>query len=147
MIQRVVIVLTLLMLAGCGGVDPNSPLGKRKAIFQQMMNVSEDMGGMLRGRLKYNEQQFVDYAAELDRLSQQPWQYFADDADADKSSAKDDLWQQKEHFNELAQALEQATAQLVIATQQQPMNQDALAVRVEQVERSCKNCHDAFRIY
>lgn len=147
MIQRVVMLLAVLALAGCGGVDPDSPLGKRKALFKQMLSVSEDMGGMLRGRLKYDEQQLVEQAVLLDEISRQPWQYFESEPDAGKSAARDELWQEKERFNRLARELEQATARLVETAGKQPLNPDTVAIRVEQVEQSCKNCHDAFRVY
>ncbi|RZI79389.1 MAG: cytochrome c, partial [Pseudomonas sp.] len=45
-----VLLVASLALLGCDRVDPNSPLGQRKAIFKQMLNTSEDLGGMLRGR-------------------------------------------------------------------------------------------------
>ena len=35
-----------LLLAGCDRVDPDSPLGKRKAIYQAMLDTKEDLGGM-----------------------------------------------------------------------------------------------------
>ena len=31
-----------LALVACNGVDPNSPLGKRQALFKQMLKTSED---------------------------------------------------------------------------------------------------------
>ena len=46
-----VVLLACLTLSACGGVDPNSPLGQRKAIFKQMLKTGEDLGGMLRGRI------------------------------------------------------------------------------------------------
>ncbi len=49
-----VLLLAGLTLAACDRVDPNSPLGQRKAIFKQMLKTSEDMGGMLRGRLPFD---------------------------------------------------------------------------------------------
>ena len=58
-----------LTLAACGGVDPNSPLGKRQALFEEMLRTSEDLGGMLRGRLSFNEQRFAEGATKLDELS------------------------------------------------------------------------------
>ena len=42
--------VAVLALVGCNRIDPNSPLGKRKAIYQQMLDTKEDLGGMLRGR-------------------------------------------------------------------------------------------------
>jgi len=39
-----VVLLACLTLSACGGVDPNSPLGQRKAIFKQMLKTGEDLG-------------------------------------------------------------------------------------------------------
>ncbi len=49
-----VVLLACLTLSACGGVDPNSPLGQRKAIFKQMLKTGEDLGGMLRGRIPFD---------------------------------------------------------------------------------------------
>ena len=57
--------LAVTLLAGCDRVDPNSPLGKRQALFEEMLRTSEDLGGMLRGRLSFNEQRFAEGFAEL----------------------------------------------------------------------------------
>ena len=76
MLKRGVLLAMVMSLAACGGVDPDSPLGKRKAIFKEMLNVSEDLGGMLRGRLAYDEQAFIEKSAHLDALAKKPWQHF-----------------------------------------------------------------------
>lgn len=103
-LKRGFLLAMVMSLAACGGVDPDSPLGKRTAIFKQMLNVSEDLGGMLRGRIPYDEQLFVEKAMELDALSQQPWQHFPTAKDDDDSSARDEVWQRQERFQELARA-------------------------------------------
>ena len=63
-----VVLLACLTLSACGGVDPNSPLGQRKAIFKEMLKTSEDLGGMLRGRVTFDGQRFTDGAIK-DRKS------------------------------------------------------------------------------
>ncbi len=82
--------LAVTLLAGCDRVDPNSPLGKRQALFEEMLRTSEDLGGMLRGRLSFNEQRFAEGAAKLDELSRQPWQHFPQvrESDGDSQQAK-----------------------------------------------------------
>ncbi|HCW96514.1 MAG TPA: cytochrome C, partial [Pseudomonas sp.] len=70
------VILAAIGLAGCDRIDPNSPLGKRKAIYQQMLDIKEDLGGMLRGRLAFDGQKFAAGAAKLDELSRQPWQHY-----------------------------------------------------------------------
>lgn len=136
-----------LALVACNGVDPNSPLGKRQAIFKQMLNTSEDLGGMLRGRLAFDEQRFVDGATKLDELSRQPWQHFPQVKEEDDTSARDEVWQRQERFQQLARELEGTTAALVAATANRPLQPKALEPHVKRVEDACEACHQEFRAY
>ncbi len=136
-----------LILTGCDRVDPNSPLGKRQAIFKQMLKTSEDLGGMLRGRITFDEARFITGAAKLDQLSREPWQHFPQVKDEGDSRAKDEVWQRQARFQELARALEASTAALVLATSAPPLKPDGLAPAVQRVEDSCKACHEEFRAY
>ncbi|WP_349617245.1 c-type cytochrome [Azotobacter salinestris] len=135
-----------LALVACNGVDPDSPLGKRQAIFKQMLKTSEDLGGMLRGRLSFDEQRFADGAARLDALSREPWQHFPQIKEED-SSARDEVWQRQERFRQLAEDLERSTAALVAATAARPLEPRVLAPHVQRVEDACEACHREFRAY
>ncbi|MDP3817272.1 cytochrome c [Pseudomonas sp.] len=140
--------LLALTLAACGGVDPNSPQGKRQTIFKQMLKVSEDLGGMLRGRIAFNEPRFVAGAAELDQLTRTPWQHFPQvKEEGGDSHAKDEVWQRQAHFQQLARALEASTAALVAATTTRPLNSADLSAPVQLVEDSCEACHKEFRAF
>lgn len=147
MLKYIMAAAALLVLTGCGGVDPDSPLGKRKALFKQMLNTSEDMGGMLRGRLVFDEQQFKDKAVLLDEISRQPWQYFDNSDNSGKSGARDAVWQQQEKFSQLARELEASTERLLQTLEQAPLNKDAVALRVDLIEKACENCHQEFRVF
>ncbi|MFP6847494.1 MAG: cytochrome c [Pseudomonas sp.] len=140
--------LLILTLTACGGVDPNSPQGQRQTIFKQMLKVSENLGGMLRGRLAFNEQSFVEGAAELDQLARKPWQHFPQvREEGGESRAKDDVWQRQARFQELARAMEASTAELVAVTHAQPVTAESLAAPMQRVEDSCKACHEEFRAF
>lgn len=71
-----VVLLAGVALSGCHRMDPNSPEAKRQAIFKEMLRTSEDMGGMLRGRLPFDAEKFRAGSAKLHQLADQPWQYF-----------------------------------------------------------------------
>jgi cytochrome c556 len=142
------LVVLALALSGCGGVDPNSPQGQRQSIFKQMLKVSEDLGGMLRGRIAFKEQAFVEGAGRLDQLTRTPWQHFPQVREEDgESRARDDVWQRQARFQELARAMEASTAALVAATAVQPLTPEALAAPMQHVEDSCKACHEEFRAF
>lgn len=140
-----IVLLACLALSACGGVDPNSPLGQRKAIFKQMLKTSEDLGGMLRGRIPFDGPRFAEGAVKLDSLSREPWKHFPQVKEEDHSSAKDDVWQQQARFQELARALEVATGELVIASKVQPYKVSNLGPAVQKVEDACSACHKQFR--
>lgn len=135
-----------VFLTACDRVDPNSPLGKRKAIYQEMLDVKEDMGGMLRGRLPFDATDFAAGAARLDVLAHQPWQYYPE-VKEEQSKAREDVWQRQERFKELARELEAATAALVQASTRVPFTAESVQPAFQQVEDTCEGCHEEFRAY
>jgi len=118
-----------------------------QAAFKEMLKVSEDLGGMLRGRIPYDESAFISGASELERLSHEPWQHFPEVADDERSKASAEVWQRQEQFQKMARDLEQATAALVQATTAPPLRRSELEPAVQAVEDSCEACHKAFRAY
>lgn len=143
----VLLVLAALGLQGCDSVDPNSPLGKRQALFKEMLRTSEDLGGMLRGRLPFDEQAFASGAVRLDELTAQPWQHFPQVRDEGDSRARDEVWQRQARFQELADAQMASTRALAEAAAQLPLQAKTLAPLVARVEADCKACHSEFRRY
>lgn len=139
------VLLASVGLSACGGVDPNSPLGQRKAIFKQMLKTSEDLGGMLRGRIPFDGPKFTEGAVKLDALSHEPWQHFPQVREEDHSSAKEDVWQKQAQFQQMARDLEAATGELVIASKVQPYKASNLGPAVQKVEDACSACHKQFR--
>lgn len=140
-----VVLLACLTLSACGGVDPNSPLGQRKAIFKQMLNTGEDLGGMLRGRIPFDGARFAEGAVKLDALSREPWKHFPQVKEEDHTSATSDVWQKQALFQLMARDLEAATGELVIASQIQPYKVSNLGPAVQKVEDACQACHKQFR--
>ncbi|MBC8649022.1 cytochrome c [Pseudomonas sp. MTM4] len=141
-----VLLVAVFALAGCDRIDPDSPLGKRKAIYQQMLDTKEDLGGMLRGRLPFDSQSFTSGAAKLDELSRQPWQHYPE-VKEEQSDAREDVWHKQERFNQLARELEAHTAALVAATAQKPLTTESVTPAFQRVEDACEACHKEFRAY
>ncbi|QXI33427.1 c-type cytochrome [Pseudomonas promysalinigenes] len=140
-----VVLLAALALTACDRVDPNSPLGKRKAIFKDMLKTSEDMGGMLRGRLPFEGLKFTEGALRLDSLAHAPWEHFPQVRDEGDSSARAEVWQRQERFHDLARQLEGVTGELVESTRTQPLDPAQLKAPMAKVEAACKACHSEFR--
>lgn len=136
-----------VLLTACGGVDPNSPLGQRQAIFKQMLKASEELGGMLRGRVPFDGARFATGAKQLDELAHQPWQHFPQVREEDSSDARDEVWQRQERFQQLARELEAATGALATGSAQPVLKTESLAPLVQRVEDGCEGCHKEFRVY
>jgi cytochrome c556 len=134
-----------LTLTACGGVDPDSPLGQRKAIFKQMLKTSEDIGGMLRGRLPFDGPKFAEGAVRLEALSHEPWKHFPAVRESEHTSAKDEVWQKQAEFQALARALEARTGELVLATKEQALTPANMIPPMNNVEDACDACHRKFR--
>ena len=140
-----IVLLACLVLSACGGIDPDSPLGQRKAIFKQMLSTSEELSGMLKGRVAFNGPRFAEAAVQLDAMAYQPWTHFAQAKDSDQSSATDAVWHKQARFQALARELEAATGELVIASQLQPYSASHLTPAVQKVQDTCSACHKVFR--
>ena len=138
--------IAVLALTGCDRVDPNSPLGKRKAIYQAMLDTKEDLGGMLRGRIPFDGAAFSAGAVKLDELSRQPWQHYPEVKEK-QSDARDDVWQRQERFNEMARALEATTQELASVSGTGPVTAQVVAPAFQRVEDACEACHKEFRAY
>lgn len=140
-----VALLSCLLLSACGGVDPDSPLGQRKAIFKEMLKTSEDLGGMLRGRIAFDGQRFSEGAIRLDSLAHEPWKHFPQIKEPDQTSATDAVWQKQARFQEMARSLEAATGELVAVSGVRPFSASNLTPAVDKVEGACQACHREFR--
>ena len=140
-----VVLLAALALTACDAVDSNSPLGQRKAIFKQMLKTSEDMGGMLRGRLPFDGVKFAEGAVKLDTLAHEPWQHFPQVRDEGDSSARADVWERQARFLDLARQLEGVTGELVTVTRNPSLDATQMKAPMDKVEAACKACHSEFR--
>lgn len=139
------LLMTCLALSACGGVDPDSPLAQRKAIFKDMLNTSENLNGMLGGRINFDGARFSEGAIKLDALAHQPWKHFPPVKEADHTNATDDVWQKQARFEELARSLEVATGALVIASDERPFKSSTLKPALGNVQETCEACHKEFR--
>lgn len=139
------IVAAALLLSGCNGPDADSPLAQRKAVFKQMLKTSEDIGGMLRGRLPFDGPAFAAGAVKLDALSHEPWKHFPAVKESEHTSAKDAVWQKQARFQTLARALETRTGELVVATEQLQLTPANMIPPMNNVEDACDACHKEFR--
>ena len=136
------ILLPLLLLAGCGP-DKDSPVYQRKQAFKQMMRHKEAMYGMLSGRIEYEPKRFAAELAQLQQASQKPWPLFTE---LKGSRARQEVLLDPAAFKQSQDRYQQSLAGLATAVQPLPDKAAELRVPFKALTDSCQACHDRFRI-
>lgn len=143
----VAIALLGVALVGCNNeADPNSPEGKRQALFKQMIKHSEPMGGMLSDRLPFDGAVFAEHAQGLAELADQPWGYFpGPGAEPEPNRAKSDIWSDPQGFALAIDTFKARVADLTAATEGGVRGPGQVGDQLRAVQQACKACHDAYR--
>jgi len=136
-----------LALVGCGGpADPDSPEGKRQAVFKQFLSHSEPMGGMLAERIPFDGETFAVHAEGLAELVDAPWQYFPEPGDSkQRNAALPTVWSDPEGYQLAIDQYRSAVADLVAVTREGVESPEQVAEPMAAVRQTCKGCHDDFR--
>lgn len=137
-----------VLLVACGGqtADPDSPEGKRQALFKQMLNNSEPLGGMLSGRLDFDADNFAMHVERLVDLADAPWEYFPEPGDSHQpNAALPSVWSDAAGFTTAIENYQQSLTELARVTAIQGDDPDALLAPLSKVQQACSSCHDDYR--
>jgi len=141
------LIASALLLGACSDnakdTHPQQLVSKRQAIFKKMTKTLEPMGLVARERKDYSKGEFQAEALALQELSSQPWVLFAPDGNYPPTRAKPSVWQLPTEFKKAQDSYIATVEQLVKVS----ASADRVAIRqaVNEVEKSCKSCHDQFR--
>jgi cytochrome c556 len=145
--------VTALLLAGTAllsacsqrvqDTHPQQWVSQRQAVFKDFTRTLEPMGLMARERQPFDPEAFSAAAQRLQTLSSLPWPFFTPDSNYAPTRARDRVWEQPEAFAQAQAHFRDRVEQLVQASQSGTL--DAVRPAVEQVQNSCKACHDRFR--
>jgi len=141
------LIASALLLGACSDdakdTHPQQLVSKRQAIFKKMTKTLEPMGLVARERKDYNKGEFQAEALALQELSSQPWPLFAPDGNYPPTRAKPSVWQSPAEFKKAQDSYLATVEQLVKVSASADMG--AIRQAVNEVEKSCKSCHDQFR--
>lgn len=136
-----------LLLGACsnnvGDPHPDKLMTKRVALFKKFTKTLEPMGLVARDRRDYVKAEFVEQAQALKELSPQPWVYFSPDGNYAPSRAKPEIWQQPDAFKASKDRYLAAVDKLAQVAGSADL--PTISAAVDEVQKSCKNCHDQFR--
>jgi cytochrome c556 len=146
-ILNAALIASALLLGACSDdvkdTHPQQLVSKRQAIFKKLTKTLEPMGLVARDRKDYNKGEFQAEALALQELSSQPWVLFAPDGNYPPTRAKPSVWQLVSEFKQAQDSYIATVDQLV----QVSASANLVAIRqaVNEVEKSCKSCHNQFR--
>ena len=136
-----------LGLAACSeapkDTHPEQLVTQRQALFKEFTRALEPMGLVARERQPYRADAFIAQAKALQQLAPRPWAYFRPDGNYPPTRALAALWDEPAAFEQARQAYLARVDALVEAAQGRELTR--IRPAVEQVEQSCKACHDRFR--
>ncbi len=144
-------VVTAVVLALCAGAavadkerDPKEQAVKaRKAAFTLMAANVGPMGAMAKGKKPFNQEEFAKRAANLEVLSNMPWEFFIPESNVGKSESKPEVWTKPEEFKKIAEKFQQEVAKLVQSSK--GGDQKAMFEQFGTTAKSCKSCHKKFK--
>jgi cytochrome c556 len=101
------------------------------------------LGAMANGKIPYDAAAAQANAELVATLARLPWGAFVEGSDKGETSAKPEIWSQRDKFNADAQKLQDAVAKLLEAAR--TGKPEALKTAFGPTGQACKSCHDDFR--
>lgn len=141
------VIAATLALTACNDTvkdtHPDQLVTRRIAVFKQFTRTLEPMGLVARERQDYNRREFLVSAQALEKLSTQPWAFFTPDGNYPPTHAKAEVWQKAAEFKAAQEHYLSTVKELVKAAE----GGDLAIIRpaVNEVQKSCKSCHNQFR--
>ncbi len=136
-----------LLLGACSDAakdtHPQQLVSQRVAIFKKMTQTLEPLGLVARGHKDYVKPVFVEGAQALKELSGQPWAFFTADGNYPPTRAKPEAWSQAAEFKQAQDSYLANVDKLVAVAGSADL--PSISAAVNDVEKSCKSCHQQFR--
>jgi cytochrome c556 len=115
----------------------------RQAAFTVMGKHFASLGAMASGKAPFDAAKAQADASVVAAVSALPWSGFGPETETIKSDAKMEVWLEKTAFDQGAQRLTAATAELAKAAQ--TGNLDQIKQAFGATAKTCKACHDSYR--
>jgi cytochrome c556 len=123
--------------------SPDDAIEYRQGALAVMGHHFGQLGAMANGKIPYDAAAAKANAELVATLAKLPWGAFVDGSDKGETSARPEIWSQRDRFNAGAQKLQDATAKLLEAAA--TGKPEALKAAFGPTAQACKACHDDFR--
>lgn len=124
--------------------DPGEKaIGARQAAFTLMAANVGPMGAMAKGKKPFNQEEFAMRAANLEALSNMPWEFFIPGSDQGDTKAKPEVWSNQDDYKKKTEQFKQEVAKLAQASK--GTDQKAMFEQFGATAKSCKSCHKEYK--
>ena len=135
-------------LLACGAAaaqfkSPDDAVEYRQGALAVMGHHFGQLGAMANGKIPYDAAAAKANAELVATLAKLPWSAFVDGSDKGETSARPEVWSQRDKFDADAQKLQDNVARLLEAARSG--KPDALKAAFGPTAQACKSCHDDFR--
>ncbi|MBI3524472.1 MAG: cytochrome c [Betaproteobacteria bacterium] len=138
--------LTLMVAAGAKAqVKPEDAIDYRQSVMNVVGHAFGPMISMVQGKIPYNKDVVVKNSNVIDTIIDLPWASFAPGTEKGaptKASLK--IWSESEKFKELADKAQQAAVNLGKAVK--GGDEKTIKTTLGDLGKSCKSCHDDFKL-
>ena len=132
----------LFVLSAANAVD--SPIEKRHELMEDVGEAAKPIGLMMRGDREYDWEVVLTSLKTFDSVSHEFGDLFPEGSETGgNTEAAPAIWTDREGFDEALAMWREATGEAIAA---EPQTLDDARPSLGGVFKTCKNCHDGYRI-
>ena len=135
--------LSVLTFAGASAIAAEDPIATRQAIMSSVGAAAGLGGGMMKGDVAYSPAAGKSAIATMRAASLTFGDFFPEGSDDGDTTASPKIWEDMAGFQEKLESLQTDTA---MAAMDVPQAQAAVQELVGMLGKSCKGCHEEYRI-
>ncbi len=137
--------LSLCLLAGLTAANAaGDPIEKRHELMEDVGEAAKPIGLMMRGDSDYDWDVVLTSLKTFDSVSHEFGDLFPEGSETGgNTEAAPAIWTDREGFDEALAMWREATGEAIAA---EPQTLDAARPSLGGVFKTCKNCHDGYRI-
>lgn len=116
----------------------------RQAAFSMVKYNFGPMGDMVKGKIPFDKAVFVRNAENVAALAKMPGAAFIEGTDLGDTEAKSEIWEKRADFDAKMKKFEESAAKLAVVAKSG--DEKAIKAQFGETAKTCKSCHDDFKI-
>ena len=138
---RHLVFIVIACLIGSGAVAADDPTQERHELMESVRDAAKPIGAMFRGEAEYDQATVMKSLATFEAVGSKFGELFP--AGSQGGEAAPAIWEDRDGFDEELSKWRAATATAIEAN---PGSLDEARASVGPIFKSCKGCHDSYRI-